>query len=205
MVKIILLGQPHNRHLEQFFIENLSKHYCLTAFSDNGVLSVGEGKSLMLLSLPKLAYCHSDQCINILAPHFKLLDPLPAGTTVIAASDDERQLKALAKVQIPVITCGLSSKDTFTFSSKEEESAVVALMRSIKSVYGHTVEPMEVPITFPPKTDDFTLLSYTASLILTETISSQNNDLKQEFTSYKTNTSANNTTANANEKEIKEC
>lgn len=205
MVKIILLGQPHNRHLELFFIENLSKHYCLTAFSDNGVLSAGEGKNLMLLSLPKLTYCYSDHCINILTPHLKLSEPLPAGTTVIAASDDERQLKALAKAQILVITCGLSSKDTFTFSSKEEESAVVALMRSVKSVYGHTVEPMEIPISFPPKTDDFTLLSYTASLILTETINSQNTNLKQEFTSYKASASANNTTANANEKEIKEC
>ena len=173
MVKIILLGQHHNRHLERFFIENLSEHYCLTAFSDGGLFSIGQGKSLMLLSLPSLSYCRSDQCISILTPHTNLQEPLPAGTTVIAASDDERQLKSLAKAQIPVITCGLSSKDTFTFSSKEEESAVVALMRSVKSVYGHTIEPMEVPITFPPKTDDFTLLSYMASLILTETISTQ--------------------------------
>lgn len=173
MVKIILLGQHHNRYLEQFFIENLSEHYCLTAFSNNGLFSVGHGKNLMLFSLPTLSYCRSDHCISILTPHAKLPEPLPVGTTVIAASDDERQLKSLAESQIPVITCGLSSKDTFTFSSKEEESAVVALMRSIKSVYGHTIEPMEVPITFPPKTDEFTLLSYMATLILTETISPQ--------------------------------
>ena len=173
MVKIILLGQHHNRYLERFFIENLSEHYCLTAFSEDGILSIGQGKNLMLFSLSALSYCRADHCISVLTPHTKLPEPLPAGTIVIAASDDERQLKSLAKAQIPVITCGLSSKDTFTFSSKEEESAVVALMRSVKSVYGHTIEPMEVPITFPPKTDDFTLLSYMASLILTETISAQ--------------------------------
>lgn len=173
MVKIILLGQNHSRHLERFFIENLSEHYCLTAFSNDGILSVGQGKNLMMLSLTNLSYCRSDHCISILTPHCKLPEPFPAGTTVIASSDDDRQLKLLAGAQIPVITCGLSSKDTFTFSSKEEESAVVALMRSVKSVYGHTIEPMEVPITFPSKTDDFTLLSYMASLILTETITSQ--------------------------------
>lgn len=173
MVKIILLGQPHNRYLERFFIENLSEHYCLTALSEDGICSVGHGKNMMLFSLPSLSNCRSDHCISILTPHVKLSAQLPAGITVIAASDDERQLKSLAKAQIPVITCGLSSKDTFTFSSKEEESAVVALMRNVKSVYGHTIEPMEVPITFPPKTDEFTLLSYMATLILTETVSSQ--------------------------------
>ena len=94
-------------------------------------------------------------------------------TIIIASSDDERQLKSLAQAKIPVITCGLSSKDTITFSSKEEESAVISLMRSVKSIYGHTIEPMEIPISFPPKTDDFILLAFTASLILTETVNVQ--------------------------------
>lgn len=48
--KIILLGQHHNRYLEQFFIENLSEHYCLTAFSEDGIFSMGQGKNLMLFS-----------------------------------------------------------------------------------------------------------------------------------------------------------
>lgn len=180
MVKIILLGR-HSRHLERFFLENLSQHFCVTAFCEGGILSLGEGQSIALFSLPKLSFCQAEHCISVLTPHSKLPEPLPMGTVVIASSDDDGQLKALAQAQLPVITCGLSSKDTFTFSSKEEESAVVSLMRSVKSIYGHTIEPMEVPIGFPSKTDDFTLLAYMASLILTETITFQNSQDKSKF------------------------
>ena len=94
----------------------------------------------------------------------------------IVNSEDKKALRFLSKTSSVAVTCGLSSKDTFTFSSKDYETAVVSLMRSVKSVYENTAEPMEIPISFPQNTDEYTILSLVATLILTEKISIKNNN-----------------------------
>lgn len=94
----------------------------------------------------------------------------------IVNSEDKKALRFLSKTSSVAVTCGLSSKDTFTFSSKDDETAVVSLMRSVKSVYENTAEPMEIPISFPQNTDEYTILSLVATLILTEKISIKNNN-----------------------------
>ena len=94
----------------------------------------------------------------------------------IVNSEDKKALRFLSKTSSVAVTCGLSSKDTFTFSSKDYETAVVSLMRSVKSVYENMAEPMEIPISFPQNTDEYTILSLVATLILTEKISIKNNN-----------------------------
>jgi len=64
-----------------------------------------------------------------------------------------------------LITCGRSAKDTFTFSSREENRASVALMRTVSTPFG-TAEPMEIPVTFPAGTDDFAILGASAIWML---------------------------------------
>ena len=63
---------------------------------------------------------------------------------------------------IRVISCGRSEKDTFTFSSRGEESGSVALMRDICGL-----EPLELPVEYPADTGDFPILAAAAALLLT--------------------------------------
>ena len=63
------------------------------------------------------------------------------------------------------ITCGYSPKDTFTFSSKEEERACVALMRTVSTPLG-AVDPMEIPVEFPAGTEEFAVLGAAAIRML---------------------------------------
>lgn len=44
------------------------------------------------------------------------------------------------------ITCGMSTKDTITFSSIEDREVCVSLLRGIKDIYGNEIEPFEVLI-----------------------------------------------------------
>ena len=67
-------------------------------------------------------------------------------------------------IPLTVISCGRSQKDTFTFSSKGEETASVTLMRAVKTPFG-TIEPMEIPVTFPAGTPDFAILGTVAALV----------------------------------------
>ncbi len=97
-------------------------------------------------------------------------DGMEYGDIAIVNSDETWSIKLMAELKIPAVTCGLSSKDTFTFSSKSDENAVISLMRSVKSVYKNLLEPMEIPISFSKDTDEFFLLSFVATLVLTEKI-----------------------------------
>ena len=85
---------------------------------------------------------------------------LPAGSLLLADPD------AIVPQGGPTVTCGFSSKDTFTFSSKSEDSAVVSLMRTV-ALPQWAVEPMELPVAFPSGTADFFVLAAAAALILT--------------------------------------
>ena len=87
---------------------------------------------------------------------------LPAGSILIA--DSGSPLPEGAE-KLRVVTCGRSQKDTFTFSSKGEESGSVALMRAVETPAG-TVGPMELPVEFPPCAGDFDILAAAAVFIL---------------------------------------
>ncbi|MEG2336056.1 hypothetical protein [Chryseobacterium sp.] len=176
-----MLGEDGGYHLEKFFVNNLSRNFFVTLFSNHALYSCGNGEEIILFSTPKLVKCEISPCISVLTPHSQTQPIFPMSGIVIASSDDETQRKLLAKSKIPVITCGLSSKDTITFSSKEEECGVISLMREVRSVFGNTIEPMEIPVSFPKHTEPFMVLAYTASLILSEFVSTQNDANKTKF------------------------
>lgn len=168
MIKLILLGESWGGKLERFFSINLARRYCVTTVSGSSLSETGNGDPLLLLETPRLARCVCSDTLVICQPEGRMRRRVPPGVPVIVSSDDTEQLNLLSKLKIPVFTCGLSSKDTFTFSSKSEESAVVSLMRRVTTLYGHSLDPLELPITFPSGMEDFPLLSYTASLLLCE-------------------------------------
>ena len=68
------------------------------------------------------------------------------------------------------VTYGLSDKDTVTFSSREEGKVVVALQRSVYTIYGKVVDPMEIPCEIRGEYRDFTVLAYVTLLLLLDEI-----------------------------------
>lgn len=84
------------------------------------------------------------------------------GDTVLIPSE---QATLFRGQQLHLLTCGRCCKDTFTFSSREEERAVIALMRTLDTPAG-LLDPIELPATFPPDTGDFALLGAAAVRIL---------------------------------------
>lgn len=87
------------------------------------------------------------------------VDGLPADTVYLADSAFSNNSAG------HLITCGRSSKDTFTFSSRGEDRASVALMRTVSTPFG-TAEPMELPVEFPAGADDLAVLGATAIWML---------------------------------------
>lgn len=120
-------------------------------------------------------------------------------TTAIVCSESTSQLEVLSQTPAQVLVCGLSSKDTVTFSSRKDTRATVSLLREIRGWDGRIVEPMDIPLDVPSNCGDYLVLAAVASAIYFG-IPPEN---FRKFTSYKKSGPVYNTKANANQPIIK--
>jgi hypothetical protein len=91
---------------------------------------------------------------------------IPPAFFAVIDSDSSEAADMLRGDGIQTITCGLSQKDTVTFSSLENDRAVVSLQRGLKALDGSHIEPVEVPITFSPAHSEYPMLAAVAVLLL---------------------------------------
>ena len=73
----------------------------------------------------------------------------------------------MLKLNLRTITCGVSPKDTITFSSKNEDEIVISLQRSIINLKDESIEPLEIPFKKDIADDDYMLMAYASILIET--------------------------------------
>lgn len=85
--------------------------------------------------------------------------------TVVVASQHKNALKLLKNVKCSVITCGISSYDTLSLSSKDDQHPSVSLQRSIKKRDGSIQEECELPLHFDRHYDEYTALCAAAVLL----------------------------------------
>lgn len=65
---------------------------------------------------------------------------------VILNTDISDNLKLIENIKLTVITYGLNQKSTVTASSIIQDEALICIQRSIKNIYGNTIEPQEIKI-----------------------------------------------------------
>lgn len=65
---------------------------------------------------------------------------------------------------LPIITYGLSSRATVACSSITEDSLMISLQRSIKTIFKSTLEPFEIKYSMPSIQNDITLAMIAASI-----------------------------------------
>ena len=82
-------------------------------------------------------------------PQRQHIEITPAFFAVID-SDNSEAADMLRGDGIQTVTCGLSQKDTVTFSSLGSDRAVVSLQRGLCALDGSKVGPVEVPVAFSP-------------------------------------------------------
>lgn len=103
---------------------------------------------------------------------------LPKACAAILEADNRTAAAILQAHHIPILTCGLSPKNTITFSSRTPEKAVVTLQREIRTASGKKIEPCELPVSLSKTRADYAILASIATLWLTDTnFSSKNFEL----------------------------
>lgn len=91
---------------------------------------------------------------------------IPPSFFAVIDSDNTQAADMLKKNGIQTVTCGLSQKDTVTFSSLENERAVVSLQRGLTALDGSELLPVEVPIAFSASHSEYPILASVAVLLL---------------------------------------
>ena len=105
--------------------------------------------------------------IVVLAPDLVQIPEirLPQDARLILSSQDPQGADFASREKLEVLDCGLSLRDTLTFSSRTEHEAVITLQRPLEDLWGRTVDPVDLPLIL---TREFSphLLLYCAGICL---------------------------------------
>lgn len=160
---IIFLGSLINDSFIKTIRLILKKHLYFTEISEN-LISFREGEITIIfknswanINFPDAAV-FLNRCSN--------LSCIKNEKYCICDSSNLSDLKMLKNSEGEVITCGLSRRDTLTFSSLTEDGCVISLQRNITRFNGKTAEPMDFPCQYTKNDNPYAVLSAHLILIL---------------------------------------
>jgi hypothetical protein len=91
---------------------------------------------------------------------------IPSGFLCVLETKNYHAASLLKDTDAAVVTCGTSTKDTLSIASLENDSAVLSLQRSLKTLKGETLEPHDFTVGFSEKRSPHQLLSVCAALLI---------------------------------------
>ncbi len=168
MITIILYGEKEEKNLTRIFAKNLKQNYQVHEVAESEIKTEGKGKELLLFDTANFSNVNGGPAILIVKPGADLsgLSNVSGNVTALADSNCPDQLVKLAEKKIRTVACGLSSKDTVTFSSFHENRVSVSLQRTVKRPDGKVVEPMEVTLELGFPYNPLSVLFYTAAVMI---------------------------------------
>lgn len=123
---------------------------------------------LIVIDNKKIKNVHTQGGIALFRKHVPRGEhiEIPPAFLAVIDSDNGEAADILRGDGIQTVTCGLSQKDTVTFSSLENDRAVVSLQRGLKALDGSDIGPVEVPVSFSQSHSEYPLLAAVAVLLL---------------------------------------
>lgn len=124
--------------------------------------------SYLLLDDGQMRSVQMEHCILLFKANCSGLGgiTLPRAHAAVLEPENEKAAALLQAQHVPIVTCGLSQKNTVTFSSRTPSTAVVSLQREIHDTSGAPVEPRELPVALSSPREDYPLLASVAALWL---------------------------------------
>lgn len=169
---IIYSGRKNERvksGILQLLLQTLSNGFCINLISQKLLSTGNTGKEqINIIETTDIKEIATQNSILIIKnnANIKALKFIDKSTNVIIDSGNTKNIINLSKTLSKVYSCGFSSKDCVTFSSKEDEKAVVSLQRSVTNLKNEICEPLEIPCTIHGRHDDFSILATSLTAIL---------------------------------------
>lgn len=169
MNSILLLGDAQNHTFRNALLPVLERY--------GGVLYVGERQIFRLIAekpaffvydCERMPELHLDRGLLLFTGSCPQTAPilLPSGICSILESGNQQAAALLQNSKSPVVTCGMSTKDTLSVASVEEDGAVLSLQRNVSTLDGRLVEPHDFRVSFRAGMRSQQLLSISMILLL---------------------------------------
>jgi len=168
MINIILAGNLGDKKLLKTLNKVLPFYHSLASDSSSG-FSFPDSPDILILNCSHITNLSAPNTIIVFKESFSSKNKLGniSGCYAITPSENNFALSVLSGKGLSSVTCGLSEKDTVTFSSFTDNSAVVSLQREIINLFGSSVLPCDITFKFSSPPDRFSLLASCATLLLT--------------------------------------
>ncbi len=179
MYTIVIYGDKKENEIKSILIGYLKHSYSLNILDGDHIYSIGKGSQLNIVITNSLSNIEIKNCILILTSSSKInnIKYLNKYVNVIINANDLKSISKLAKYGSNIYTCGFCSKDYITFSSRDDEYAVVSLQRSIRLSEMASCEPFEIPCELKAVVSDYAILASVLTLILMQNISEKKSNL----------------------------
>ena len=167
MTTVFILGDKNDSSPEQLIKSELTNNYHVFYIGDKSVFEFGKGYELLIIDAERIINAEVGRTIVMLKRE-AVLKKLCFGenATVIAFSENEKQIKCLKGASCNIITCGFQKTDTISYTSISDEKIMVSLNRELTALSGRKILPLEFPLTNMQNTDVYSLLAFTALRLL---------------------------------------
>lgn len=125
--------------------KDLGRFFTISTIGENSIL-FDEKSEILIINADKQTCCDASNGILILGDT-KHKEKCKSCCSVIIVDSSDMSLPDIDnRMPTQCITCGMSSKDTISFSSLDENEASISLMREIRDIQGNVVEPFEMTV-----------------------------------------------------------
>lgn len=168
MIDILFAGGNGDQSLVRTVEEALCSRFSAAVFPGSQSLLPALPEDFLIHNSPDSQWPFSEQSILLCKRHFSSPEPFPIPPAAIGllSSDNLPAADFIKSLGIKAVTCGMSTRDTLTFSSLEADRAVLCLQRSLPLLSGRILEPFELPLSLSPGYDAYALLCLAGVCIL---------------------------------------
>jgi hypothetical protein len=175
MTVVYTVGKSTDKTLEEIILSQLTKSYRVTYIKNKSLVQAGIGYEIVVADSSEIKSLYIPECIIIMKSDGAVPQiPFPEKSIIIANSECTSQLVALKNSRLNVITCGISEKDTLSYSSLTADSMVISLNREITAFSGRKIQPLEIPLKMDklPK-DIYYPIAFTALRLILDDFNSE--------------------------------
>lgn len=165
---IVILGDSSDRETRDILLETIQDQKVPGIFisdSDLHVILKNHNPKFLLLDTLQIPASLEPDLI-IIKEGYRSRFPFPEGTKLVVDSNNTYIAEKLKDQNNDTVTCGLSAKDTITFSSINADHCAISLQRNIYDMYGQLIEPCEFILHTSENQKEYAILSAAAALIL---------------------------------------
>lgn len=168
LTTIFILGDENDCKFQQLLLDKLNATYRISYLKKRSNYCRGDGYELLAIENTGLSLCEFRRPLVLLKKDYsgRIGCILPMEATIIACSENEKQIKALRRQHCHIITCGFRATDTFSYSSISDERIIVSLNREITALSGKKIQPLEIPVETTKEADIYSFIAFTALRLL---------------------------------------